>query len=74
MTIKSVYLDNRQLKGLLIDIEFIASEELKEEIKEAIKDNEGKYLINILSNDSLRELNELRKNYLIKVLLNVSDN
>lgn len=69
MSIKSMWLDLRQLKGLKIDLHFIASKELKTELNEAIKQNEGNYLCNIFSDKGIRELEYLKDNYLIKVFM-----
>ena len=49
MSLKVLWLDNRELKGLRIDINFIASEELIKQLDEAIETNEGAYLCNIFS-------------------------
>lgn len=69
MSLKVLWLDNRELKGLRIDINFIASEELIKQLDEAIETNEGAYLCNIFSDDIIRELESIKENYFIKVFL-----
>lgn len=69
MSLKVLWLDNRELKGLRIDINFIASEELIKQLDEAIETNEGAYLCNIFSDDIIRELEFIKENYFIKVFL-----
>lgn len=70
MSLKSLWLDNRELKGLKIDIEHInTSKELDTQLDDAIKDNEGKYLCNIFSDKAIRELEGIKENYFIEVFL-----
>lgn len=70
MSLKSLWLDNRELKGLKIDIEHInTSKELDTQLDDAIEDNEGKYLCNIFSDEVIRELEEIKENYFIKVFI-----
>ena len=70
MTLKSMYLDIRQLKGLKKDLNFIASKKLLNTLDEYIENNnQGNYLINIFDEYEMRELNNLKENYFIKVFI-----
>ena len=68
MSLKSVWLDARQIKNLYKDVEFIGSKELKDQLKDAIDLNEGAYLINILNDAQILELEGLKKDWLILTL------
>lgn len=69
MSIKTMFLKINQLKGLKIDLHFIASKELLETLDEAIEENQGNYLCNIFSDSQIRELKNLKQNYKIKVFM-----
>lgn len=64
-----MFLENSQLKGLKIDLHFIASNDLLKTLDEAIEENKGEYLCNIFSDSQIRELENLRQNYKIKIFM-----
>lgn len=71
MSIKTKWLDARQIKELRKNIAFIGSQELTEELDDFIinnKHNDGAYLINILSDDCIRELQKLGREFFISPL------
>ena len=69
MSIKTMFLKINQLKGLKIDLHFIASKELLETQDEAIKEYPGNYLCSIFSASQIRELENLKQNYKIKIFM-----
>ena len=70
MSLKSVWLDHRQLKILRDNVEFCGSEELKEELDDHLNfTNDGAYLINLFSNGCFRELEQLLENCMLSPLL-----
>lgn len=69
MSLRTLWLDARELKGLRTDIEYLDAEELKEELDAAIEENKGNYLCNILSYEAMRELEKIKENYFIMVFL-----
>lgn len=61
----------KEAKELRHSLEFLASDDLMNELDEWIKNNDeehGAYLINIFSHAGLRELSELGRNYYIDPL------
>ena len=69
MSIKVKWMDLRHIKNLRREIEYIGSKSLQDELEEAIDDNKGEYLCNILSDKSIRELESLSQNYSILSLM-----
>lgn len=69
MSMKVKWMDLRHLKNLKREIEYIGSESLQNELDEAIDNNEGNYLCNILSDENIRELESLSQNYSILALI-----
>ena len=63
MSMKVKWLDLRHIKNLRREIEYIGSKSLQNELDEAIDDNKGEYLGNILSDECMRELESLSQNY-----------
>ena len=61
MSIKSVWLDSRGLKQLREQVQYVASEDLLEELDDYLEHHkrEGAYLINVFSNYSIVELERL---------------
>ena len=73
MSMKTVYLDLRQLKRVRDDVTYLGSDELKEELDIAISKDEGAYLLNILSDECFRELCVLKNNFSIMGLSGIED-
>ena len=69
MSMKVKWMDLRHLKNLKREIKYIGSESLQNELDEAIDDNQGNYLCNILSDECIRELESLSQNYSILALI-----
>lgn len=61
MSIKRVWLDSRGLKQLREQVQYVASDDLKEELDDYLEEHkgEGAYLINVFSNYSIVELERL---------------
>ncbi len=71
MSIRVKWLDAKEIENLRREIEYVGSEELKDELDDFITNNpkrEGKYLCNLLNASNLLELEEIRKNYIILTL------
>lgn len=70
MSLKVKYLDIRKIKQLRKDIEYIGSNELKNELNDYISyTRNGNYLCNILNDNNLLELEKLKKDYRILSLI-----
>ncbi len=64
MNLKVKYLDIRQIKNLRRNLEYIGSDEIKNELDEHINStSDGAYLINLLSERSFKELVGILENY-----------
>lgn len=64
MSLKVKYLDIRQIKNLRRNLEYIGSDEIKDELDEHINSTrDGAYLINLLSERSFNELVGILENY-----------
>lgn len=63
MGIKSVWLDSRGLEQLREQVQYVASEDLLEELDDYLEEHkgEGAYLINVFSNYSIVELERLNE-------------
>ena len=64
---KEVFFDIRQLKKIREDVENIGSDDLKRELDDALMDNDGKYLYNILSEECLTELDYIKDLLLVSL-------
>lgn len=64
---KEVFFDIRQLKRIREDVENIGSDDLKRELDDALMDNDGKYLYNILSEECLTELDYIKDLLLVSL-------
>lgn len=74
MSIKTKWLDARQIKELRRSTAFVGSNELTEQLDEFLNNNtnnDGAYLVNILSNDCIRELQKLGREFFIAPLFTV---
>ena len=64
MSLKTKYLDIRQIKALRRNLEHLGSDEIKDELDEHINSTrDGAYLINLLSEKSFNELVGILDNY-----------
>ena len=74
MSIKSKYFDFREIKELRRSTAFVGSQELTKQLDDFIqnnKHNNGAYLMNILSDDCIRELQKLGREFFIAPLFTV---
>lgn len=70
MTLKVKFLDIRQLKRLSEEIQYIASEQLKNTLADYIESTrDGNYLCNIFKPSEMMELEELAQNFQLLSLL-----